>query len=143
MNFLYFDCFSGVSGDMLVSALIDLGVDLKRFEEEMERLGLELSLSCQDVVFNGIKGTQFFINNTQSKTYRHLPEIRKIINNSSLKPSIKEKSLQVFIKLANAEASVHSISPEKIHFHEIGAIDTIVDIVGTFICLDLLGIEHV
>lgn len=143
MNIIYLDCFSGISGDMLIAALLDLGVDFGEFNREVARLELDVNLSCAKVNVNGIMGSRFLIEQVHITTHRHLPDIRKIIENSSLKIDIKDKSLAVFDKLAAAEAQVHGVPPEQIHFHEIGAVDTIVDIVGTFICLDLLNVSQV
>ncbi|MEN6327109.1 MAG: nickel pincer cofactor biosynthesis protein LarC [Syntrophomonas sp.] len=143
MDFLYFDCFSGVSGDMLIAALLDLGVDFENFIEEIARLNLSLSLSCEKVNVSGIISSRFLIDQANCTTHRHLPDICRIIESSTLKGEIKQKSLAVFNKLAAAEAQVHGVPLENIHFHEIGAVDTIVDIVGTFICLDLLNISQI
>lgn len=143
MNFIYFDCFSGISGDMLIAALLDLGADFEVFNREIDHLELGVRLYCEKVNINGIMSSRLLIEQENCTMYRHLPDIRRIIESSSLKSDIKEKSLEVFNKLAAVEAQVHGVPPEHIHFHELGAVDTIVDIVGTFICLDLLDIKQI
>ncbi|MDD2619482.1 MAG: nickel pincer cofactor biosynthesis protein LarC [Syntrophomonadaceae bacterium] len=143
MSIIYFDCFSGVAGDMIIASLLDLGIDFEIFNQEIAKLGLETGLSCQKVNVSGIMGSRFIIDNTDSSRHRHLSDIFRIIEQSTLNPDVKEKSLAVFTKLAEAEAHVHGIPLEKVHFHEIGAVDTIIDIVGTFICLNLLDIKQV
>lgn len=142
MSFLYFDCFSGISGDMMIGALLDGGASFEDLENAISSLSISAKLSYVQKVVQGIRCTSFDVD-TDGAPIRHLADIDKIITGSGLSPDIKSKSINVFNRLAAAEGHVHGVSPASIHFHEIGAVDTIVDIVGTFICLDSLGIEEV
>lgn len=145
MKTLYLDCFAGVSGDMLLGALLDLGINVQTLSEQLSKLGLDgYRLSSDKTVKVGIAATKAIVELTdKSYTHRHLPDILDIINKSSLPDVIKEKSSEVFAALAAAEANIHGVPPEKIHFHEVGAIDAIIDIVGTVTALNLLGIDQV
>lgn len=142
MNFLYFDCFSGVSGDMIVSALLDGGASYDKLEAAVYGLHIGAGIAREHKTIQGIGSTTFHVISTAAPI-RHLSDIEKIITESSLSSSIKRRSLNVFQRLAGAESTVHDIEPSHVHFHEIGAVDTIIDIVGTFVCLEDLGIEHV
>ena len=142
MSFLYFDCFSGVSGDMVIAALLDCGASFDGLNRAISSLPISVKLSCSQKVVQGISCTSFDVA-AEGAPIRHLSDIEKIINGSGLSLDIKNKSIAVFNKLASAEGSVHGVSPASIHFHEIGAVDTIVDIVGTFVCLDYLGINDI
>lgn len=145
MKILYLDCFAGVSGDMLLGALIDLGVTVQTLSEQLSSLGLHgYRLSSEQTVKVGIAATQARVELTdQAHTHRHLSDILDTISNSSVPAAVKEKSSEVFTALAAAEGKIHGVSPEKIHFHEVGAVDAIIDIVGTVAALDLLGIDRV
>ena len=142
MSFLYFDCFSGISGDMIIAALLDCGASFENLSGAMSDLPIAAKVSQHQKVLQGIKCTSFNVH-SEKAPLRHLAEIEEIITDSNLSTNIKSKSLHVFKRLAVAEGSVHGISPDHIHFHEIGAVDTIVDIVGTFLCLESLGIDEV
>lgn len=143
MSFLYFDCFSGVSGDMIIAALLDCGASFEEIQFALSSLPITANLSYSQKVFHGIRSTSFDVDVAGAAPIRHLADIVEIISTSKLSSEIKSKSLNVFNKLAVAEGSVHGVSPTSIHFHEIGAADTIVDIVGAFLCLDSLGIDEV
>jgi uncharacterized protein (TIGR00299 family) protein len=188
MRVLYFDCFSGISGDMTLGALLDLGIDSNAFLQELDKLNVEgYSVEIKKVVRNGIAGTDVNVileednhehshehtgehddikvynnenvhahedtasSNTKGTTshshayrvQRNLSDIENIINRSSLKPGVKAMSIKIFKEIARAEAKVHGKSIDEIHFHEVGAIDSIVDIVGSCICIDMLGIERI
>jgi hypothetical protein len=143
MSFLYFDCFSGVSGDMIIAALLDCGASFEGLEVALSSLPISAKLSCSQKVLKGIRCTSFDVDVDGATPIRHLNDIADIIEASGLSPEIKSNSLTVFNKLAVAEGSVHGVSPTSVHFHEIGAVDTIVDIVGTFWCLDALGIKQI
>lgn len=144
MRLLYFDCFAGVSGDMILGALVDAGVPLGKLQAELARLNLAgFSLLSEKCVKNGFTGTRIIVRTEDQMAHRHLKHIREIIEASSLSDKIKSTSLQVFQILAEAEAKIHNTTPEKIHFHEVGALDAIVDVVGSIIALDLLGIDQV
>jgi hypothetical protein len=143
MSFLYFDCFSGVSGDMIISALLDCGASFEELQLKISSLPIAANLSCQQKVVKGIRCTSFNVDASGAAPIRHLSDIAEIIGTSQLSSEIQRKSLSVFNKLAEAEGLVHGVNPCSIHFHEIGAVDTIVDIVGTFLCLDFLGIDEI
>lgn len=145
MALAYFDCFSGISGDMTLGALVDAGVSIDVLRAELARLDLAgYGLKAEKVKRGGIAATKVHvvIDHKDQKS-RHLSDIIGIIERSSLSPGIKQKSSSIFKRLADAEAKVHATAPEKIHFHEVGAVDAIVDIVGSVIGLELLGITNV
>lgn len=145
MKIAYFDCFSGISGDMCLGALISAGVDFNILQEELSKLSIQgYSLRCEKVKRNGITAANFFVDMLDvEQPERGLLDIKKIIDNSDLPERVKEKSNAVFERLALAEASVHDTTPEQIHFHEVGAVDAIVDVVGTVLGLSLLGVQRV
>ena len=212
MRVLYFDCFSGISGDMTLGALLDLGLEQDVFLNELKKLNVTgYSVDIRKVVKNGISGTdvkiilydekhshihchendepestdfndyekvyenQYIFNNNNDKNnncYHHaqthshshleqehccgqthshshsqpernLADIENIINMSDLKPRVKVMSTNIFREIARAEAKVHGIAINEIHFHEVGAIDSIVDIIGACICIDMLGVERI
>jgi pyridinium-3,5-bisthiocarboxylic acid mononucleotide nickel chelatase len=145
----YLECPTGIAGDMCLGALVDAGVPLEYIVEKLKFLGIsqEYELQSQKVLRNGQQATKVHVHldhhHDDSHTHgRHLPEIETIINTANLPFRVKTMSLAVFRKLAEAEAAVHGIPPEKVHFHEVGATDAIVDIVGTCIGLDWLDIEQ-
>jgi pyridinium-3,5-bisthiocarboxylic acid mononucleotide nickel chelatase len=145
MRILIYDCFSGISGDMNLGAMIDLGVDEKLLESELEKLDLPgWKLEISKAQRHGIGGTMVKVKQTRREHHhRHLSDIEKIINNSRLDDSTKKLSMKIFMKLALAEASVHGITVEEVHFHEVGAVDSIVDIVGAAICFNALFVDEV
>lgn len=173
MKTLYLDIFSGISGDMFVGALMDLGVDAHRFEHELEKLpldGYHLHVSRQQK--SGIAGTKFDVHlsgdhdhdnhhdhghgghshhhehgHSHGHEHEHhhhdenrtFGEIKQLISKSALSDWVKKKSIAVFQRIADAEGAVHGKPPEQVHFHEVGAVDSIVDIVGGCIALEMLG----
>lgn len=140
----YFDCFSGISGDMTLGALIDLGVPLKYLEDRLNSIPLtDFNLTVTPVHRNGIRAMSVIVGMVDDQTARNFSDIRSLIVNCPLSERIKSTSLQIFKRLAASEAHIHSCSTEEVHFHEVGGIDAIVDIVGTAICLDYLGIERI
>ncbi|HWR73113.1 MAG TPA: nickel pincer cofactor biosynthesis protein LarC [Nitrospirota bacterium] len=145
MTLVYFDCFSGISGDMTLGALVDAGAGIDALREELAKLGLPgYELKSEKVTRSGIAATKVTVAiERKDQPSRHLADILKIIDRSSLSASIKEKSGLIFRRMAEAEARVHATSPDKVHFHEVGAIDAVVDIVGSVIGLELLGITSV
>jgi pyridinium-3,5-bisthiocarboxylic acid mononucleotide nickel chelatase len=145
MKILYYDCFSGISGDMNLGAMIDLGVDEKFLLNELEKLKLNgWKLIVEKDQRHGIGGTKVTIKQTRHEHHhRHLSDIDKIIRSSALDEAVKELSMKIFMKIAVAEASVHGISVEKVHFHEVGAIDSLIDIVGAAICFNSLKVDEV
>lgn len=146
MKSLYLDCQAGISGDMTVAALLDLGVPLAHLEAELVKLPLaagSFELSAGQTKRQGIAALKFDVAVLDQHTGRHYSDIAGLISASSLSARVKELSLRIFGRLAEAEAKVHALPVEKVHFHEVGALDSIVDIVGTAICLEYLGIESV
>jgi uncharacterized protein (TIGR00299 family) protein len=145
MRILYYDCFSGISGDMNLGAMIDLGIDREYLTAELNKLNLKgWELIAVKDQRHGINGTKVTVRQTRHEhVHRHLSDIEKIINDSSLDVRTKELSLKIFMKVALAEASVHRIPIEKVHFHEVGAIDSIIDIVGAAICFIALNVDEV
>ncbi|MEK6892554.1 MAG: nickel pincer cofactor biosynthesis protein LarC [Nanoarchaeota archaeon] len=150
MKILYFDCFSGISGDMIIGSLLDLGLDFKFLEKELKKLKLQnYKITAKKVVKNGISATKFDViefNKMQENhhhEHRNLKEINKIIDNSKLDKEIKSTIKKIFNKIGVAEAKVHKTSINKIHFHEIGAIDTIIDVSGAVVGFNKLGIEKI
>ncbi len=144
MKTVYFDCFAGVSGDMILGALVDSGLVLADLETELAKLGVDgYVLGAEKVVKNGICGTSVKVTTEEQSAHRHLKHIAQIIESSSLSQIVKTRGLSVFETLAKAEAKIHDTTPEKIHFHEVGALDAIVDVMGAVIGLDLLGVTSV
>jgi uncharacterized protein (TIGR00299 family) protein len=146
MRIAYFDCFSGASGDMILGALLSAGLDLETLRSDLTALNVPgYTLDAQPVRKGGFAATQFDvrIDPSTDKPHRHLKHIRQIIEGSSLPAGVRDRALAIFGRLAEAEASVHGSTIEKVHFHEVGAIDAIVDIVGACIALERLGIERV
>jgi uncharacterized protein (TIGR00299 family) protein len=142
MNVAHFDCFSGISGDMTLAALIDAGVDEQALRAGLDSLGLPIRLEVEKVRKNGIAAAYVHVETAEESTHRFLPEIEKIIQRGKLTPPQRELALRIFRRLAEAEAAVHDQPIEKVHFHEVGALDSIADIVGSAIGLDLLGVER-
>lgn len=136
-------CFSGVSGDMLLGALIDCGLSEQALREALAKLELEpYELTCSRVSRQAISAISVEVRSTTDQQLRNLKTITKLLEQSGLDQNIVDRSLAVFRRLARAEAAVHGTSIDEIHFHEVGAIDTIVDVVGTVAGLYLLGITH-
>jgi len=146
MRIAYFDCFSGASGDMILGSLLDAGLSLEHLREEIAKLGLShYEIGVEQVVKKGIGGSQALItiDHHHHHHHRHLSHIREIINNSGLPESVKEKSTAIFHRLAEAEARVHRSDVAHVHFHEVGAMDAIIDVVGAVIGFNALGIEKI
>ncbi|MBU2591243.1 MAG: nickel pincer cofactor biosynthesis protein LarC [Nitrospinota bacterium] len=145
MKTLYFDAFSGVSGDMILGALVDAGVSLDSIREELTKLNLKgYSLSAETVKRSGLKGTKVSVDIEEGeKPHPHYSHIKEIIESSLLENGVKEMAQAIFKKIGEAEAKVHGVDIEKIHFHEVGAIDAIVDIVGAAIGISLLAPDRI
>lgn len=142
MKTLYFDCFAGASGNMILGALVALGVDENELVEKLKLLdisGFEIEFSTKDK--SGISALHAVVKVPHEHAHRHLRTIEKIINDSRLDEKIKERAIEIFRSLARAEAKVHGIEPEKVHFHEVGAMDAIIDVVGACIGFEILEIE--
>jgi uncharacterized protein (TIGR00299 family) protein len=140
----YLDCFSGVSGDMLLGALIHCGVEPEYLTTELEKLGLDgLHITFSAVKTHAITARKVDIHSSSQQQLRTLPVITELLKNSGLEKDILHRAIAVFTRLARAEAKVHGTSMDKVHFHEVGAVDTIVDIVGTLLCVKQLGIARI
>ncbi|GAB1400987.1 nickel pincer cofactor biosynthesis protein LarC [Aminivibrio sp.] len=172
MKTLYLDCFAGIAGDMFLGALLDLGLDKKAFLRTMEGIvlfpeepsshdhdhdhhhdhghdhfhaarGEKLKISIRPGSKGGIAGTDVTVESREGRTHRGLADVLAIINASPLSPWVKEKSSEAFRLLAEAEGKVHGSAPEEVHFHEVGAIDSIADIIGAFVLVEMAGIDTV
>lgn len=145
MKIIGYDCFSGISGDMNLGAMIDLGVDKTYLIDELNKLNLPgWELSIQRDQRHGITGTKVTVNQTRHEhAHRHLSDIEKIIKDSALDNPTKELSMKIFMKIAEAEATIHGITIDHVHFHEVGAIDSIIDVVGAAICFNALKVDAV
>jgi pyridinium-3,5-bisthiocarboxylic acid mononucleotide nickel chelatase len=144
MKIAYFDPFSGVSGNMILGALLDCGLDIDKLLQMLEKLNLEgWHLEVEKVFRKSLQGTFVRVSAIQETTTRNLADIRQIISLSGLPDYVVEKSLEAFQRLAEAESTAHGISVDKVHFHETGAIDAIIDIVGSFCGFYSLGVEQV
>jgi pyridinium-3,5-bisthiocarboxylic acid mononucleotide nickel chelatase len=144
MKTLYFDCFAGISGDMTLGALVAAGVDARALVAEIDRLGVSgYEIDFERVDRSGISAVRAVVRLTaEEKRHRHLADIHEIIAASRLGQSVGERAARIFTRLAEAEARVHNQPVEKIHFHEVGAVDAIVDVVGACIGFELLGVER-
>ena len=166
MRILYYDCFSGISGDMNLGALIDLGVPFEYIKEELNKLNIsnEFEIKAEKQIKNGIEGTKFDVilkkdkskfkrvsqssslstlHNHSEHVHRNLKDIEIIVKDSLLSEKIKDRALKMFVKIAEAEAKVHGTTVDKIHFHEVGAIDSIVDILGAAIAIEYLNVDRI
>ena len=140
---VYFDCFSGASGDMLLGSLLDAGLELGELEKSLAALGIsDYSLSLKQQVCRGIRGSRFSVlDEGHSRPARNLGVVRELLQGSELAPEVVASSLSVFERLAEAEAHVHGTTVEEVHFHEVGAVDTLVDIVGFCWAMERLEID--
>ena len=145
MRVAYFDCFSGIAGDMILGALIDLGVDIEFLKKEIKKLGVSgYSIDVKKVEKNNVTASDVYITvNKDEQHHRSFKDIKKIIDNSSLDNYVKELSKKIFYNLAVAEGKVHNVSFDDVQFHEVGAVDSIIDIVGSVIGLKKLGVEQI
>lgn len=144
MRIAYLDCASGISGDMTIGALVDAGVELAKINEGIASLGLPgVKLTAAEVKKKGFRATQIIVEHPPEQAHRHLHHIEKIINESQLSASQKDVAKRIFQCIGQAEAKVHGSTIQKIHFHEVGAIDSIADICGAAIGFDLLGVDKI
>lgn len=145
MKIAYCDAFSGISGDMLVAALLDLGLDLDRLEAEFAKLPLDgYTVQQSERVVNGLRAVGFNVEVKEDRQpERSFRSISDMLTAGSLDPAVKATAREIFTKLAEAEAHVHRVSVEDIHFHEVGAVDSILDIVGVAVGIHALGIQAV
>ena len=155
MKILYFDCFSGAAGDMILGALLDAGLPLDGLKQALGSLGVEgWDISADRVVKCGIAATKFRVHETVTVSagapgggsghrHYHLAGIKKRIDQSALSEAGKARAKSLFDRLAEAEASIHDMPVEKVHLHEVGALDSIVDIVGSVFALDWFGADRI
>ena len=147
MKIAYFDCFAGASGDMILGSLLDTGLELAQLKAELAKLHLtHYDLKAEKVVKKGVGGCQAIVMVDEAHHHHHhrnLAEIKNILAHSDLEDSIRKKSIAIFTRLAEAEAKVHQTAIEKIHFHEVGAMDAIIDVVGAVAGIAALGIQKI
>ena len=144
MKIAYFDCFSGISGDMVLGAFLDAGVELDALRNELKRLPLEnYSIDAKRVQKGSIGATKVEIDSNEKGINRTWTEVRNLIEESRLTALQTDRCKEVFLKIATAEAKIHQQPLDDVHFHEVGAVDSIIDVVGAVICLSLLRIEEV
>ena len=142
MRVAHFDCFSGISGDMTLAALFDLGVPAEPVLAGIASLGLPIKIEIEKVRKGGFAATQIFVEAPEQEDHRYLPEVEEILSRGNLTPRQRALALKIFRRLGAAEAAVHGLPLEQVHFHEVGALDSIADIAGSAIALDLLGVER-
>lgn len=143
MKICYFDAFSGISGDMTVGALLDAGADWALVESSLHSLNLGATYQLEKTKRKGIAASKFHVHGGEQKAHRHLPHIEKIIEAADLPAQARDNAIAVFRRLGEAEALSHNVPVEKVHFHEVGAVDSISDIVGACVALASLSIEEV
>lgn len=144
MSTIYFDCFSGISGDMILGSLIDLGLSVSYLKNELKKLNISgYEISVKKVKKNQIVGTDFDVVVKERQHHRMLSDVYDIIENSQLNEKIKEMSKKIFQKLAEAESKIHNTEIDNVFFHEVGAIDSIIDIVGSAIGITKLQINNI
>jgi len=144
MKIAYFDCFSGISGDMTVGALLDAGLKIETLEKELKKLGLYgYQLEVNKVVKKGISATQFKVRIKEEGVERRFKDILTILEKSKLDEEIKKETKKIFFNIARAESKIHRKDLDKIHFHEIGGLDSIIDITSAVIGIKTLGIEEI
>ncbi|MEO8042530.1 MAG: nickel pincer cofactor biosynthesis protein LarC, partial [Acidobacteriota bacterium] len=143
MRTLYFDCFAGVSGNMILGGLVALGVDREELIKQLQTVApVGFDIEFSDVRRSGISSVYANVRVPEEKTHRHLHDIETIIDASDVSDAVKQRSKAIFGRLAEAEAKVHGVDVSKIHFHEVGAMDSILDIVGACIGFEMLGSER-
>lgn len=154
MSILYYECFAGISGDMHLGALVDLGVDPDFLRQELNKLSIkdEFELQINRKKKIGIEGTKVDVvlkeyeeihSHKGHHHHRHLKSIVEIIEKAELANEVKARSISMFKEVAVAEAKIHGTTVEEVHFHEVGAVDAIVDIVGAAICIEALGVHRI
>lgn len=142
MKALFFDCFAGASGNMILGGLVSLGIDQQSLVEQIKLLNVpDFEIEFTTVSKSGISAIHANVKVPPEHAHRHLHTIEKIINDSQLLDKIKQRAIQIFTKLAQAEAKIHGIDVQKVHFHEVGAMDAIIDVTGACIGFEMLGIE--
>ncbi len=140
---LHLDCPAGISGDMFLAAMADLGVDFGPVGEAFARAGVEVEITAQAARDKGVAGRRMDIRAPGAQPLRHLADLAGIVRALSLSEGVRVRSESAFVRLAEVEAAVHGCAVEDIHFHEVGAVDTLVDVVGAFWALEILGVGRV
>lgn len=146
MKILYLDCPTGISGDMFLASLIDMGVSRRMLVSELKKLPVpasEINIRVGRAVRHSITGTTFHVKVKETHHHRTFGDIKKLISKSSLEPAVKVLATEIFALIAGAEAKVHGIEVDKVHFHEVGAMDSIIDIVGAAIAFTSLKVDTV
>ena len=143
MKICYLDAFSGISGDMTVGALVDAGAPAAGVIAALESLGTQASFEVEKTSRAGIAASKFNVRVAEQRAHRHLPKILSTIEGGAFSDRAKANASAIFQRLGEAEAFVHGVPIEKVHFHEVGAVDSIADIVGACVALDLLGVKEV
>lgn len=144
LKLAYFDCINGAAGDMIVGSLLDAGADRAQLEAALSRIPLGgYTIDVFKKSLHGMGATRFVVETTEPQPERHMRDIAALLIKSELPKSVVERAMRIFHHLAVAEGKVHGMPPEQVHFHEVGAVDAIVDVVGAVVALDLLGIEQV
>jgi uncharacterized protein (TIGR00299 family) protein len=143
MKICYLDAFSGISGDMTVGALLDAGASSEGVFDALRSLGTGARFAVQKTRRAGIAASKFCVETEPDGKHRHLPHILDLIGRANISDRAKRNASAVFQRLGQAEAAVHGVAIEKVHFHEVGAVDSIADIVGACVALDLLGVEEI
>lgn len=144
MKIAYFDCIAGASGDMILGALVDAGLPAARLEAELGKLGIEdFHLHAGKVLKNGFSATKVDVHVHDHAPERHLADIRKVVEDSALSDSVKGTAVRIFTRICEVEAAIHNSSVDKVHLHEVGGVDAIVDVCGALAGLEALGIERV
>jgi hypothetical protein len=143
LKICYFDAFSGISGDMTVGALLDAGADWPALQAALASLNLGATCRLEKTKRKGIAASKFTVEYEEQKKHRDLPHIEKIISAGELSAKARDNALAVFRRLGEAEATSHNVPIEKVHFHEVGAVDSICDIAGACVALDSLGVEEI
>jgi pyridinium-3,5-bisthiocarboxylic acid mononucleotide nickel chelatase len=144
---LYFDCFSGISGDMTIGALLDAGLPLEELQHALGSLALgECHVHAEKVLRAGVSATKFTVHERPAGSthrHRHLPAIFKLIDTCALSAKGRDRAKAMFERLAEAEAAIHAMAVDKVHLHEVGALDSIIDIVGTVFAMEWVGADRV
>jgi uncharacterized protein (TIGR00299 family) protein len=144
MKLAYFDCIAGASGDMILGAMLDAGLPEETLRQGLATLHLaDFSLDCQKVMKNGIRATKVDVIVNSDVPERHLHDIEALLSGSSLPDPIRQRALSIFRRLAEVEAGVHNQPVEGVHLHELGGVDTIIDVIGALLGLDALGVEKI
>lgn len=143
MAHLHFQPTGGAAGDMILASLISAGAPLEEVSSALERLGVDFDLSSQSTEVSGISALRVHVEHSEERSHRTLTDISALVSGSGLPGRVVERSLAAFRRLAEAEGAVHGIPPEEVAFHEVGAVDSIVDTVGSCVALELLDVETI